>query len=102
MRKWGLPLAPTDLHLTGIITERGYLGAGHWLMFLFEVKTAVEVHAAAASRGDVQIFFARGIGVAENAGNGRGTNLADVLEASRRIFRGLLRLPGGWNKPMDD
>jgi 8-oxo-dGTP diphosphatase len=34
----GLQLAPADLHLTGIISEHGYAGQAHWLMFLFEVK----------------------------------------------------------------
>lgn len=34
----GLSLAPADLHLTGLISEHGYQGNAHWLMFLFEVK----------------------------------------------------------------
>jgi 8-oxo-dGTP diphosphatase len=34
----GVTLTPADLHLTGIVTEHGYLGAAHWLMFLFEVR----------------------------------------------------------------
>ena len=34
----GLKLSPQDLHLTGIVSEHGYLGSAHWLMFLFEVK----------------------------------------------------------------
>lgn len=34
----GLQLAPADLHLTGLISEHGYQGQAHWLMFLFEVK----------------------------------------------------------------
>lgn len=34
----GLNLAPADLHLTGIVSEAGYMGQAHWLMFLFEVK----------------------------------------------------------------
>jgi 8-oxo-dGTP diphosphatase len=33
----GLPLAPADLHLTGLVSEHGYEGREHWLMFLFEV-----------------------------------------------------------------
>jgi 8-oxo-dGTP diphosphatase len=35
----GLVLTPADLHLLGIVSEEGYLGQAHWLMFLFEVKT---------------------------------------------------------------
>ena len=34
----GLVLAPTDLHLTGLVSEHGYQGNAHWLMFLFEVR----------------------------------------------------------------
>ena len=34
----GQILQPTDLHLTGIVAEQGYLGQSHWLMFLFEIK----------------------------------------------------------------
>jgi 8-oxo-dGTP diphosphatase len=33
-----LQIAPKNLHLTGIVSEHGYLGQSHWLMFLFEVK----------------------------------------------------------------
>lgn len=33
----GLQLRPTDLHLTGLVSEHGYEGQSHWLMFLFEV-----------------------------------------------------------------
>jgi 8-oxo-dGTP diphosphatase len=34
----GLALRPADLHLTGLVSERGYEGQAHWLMFLFEVS----------------------------------------------------------------
>lgn len=34
----GLSLAPSDLHLTGLVSEHGYQGQTHWLMFLFEVR----------------------------------------------------------------
>ncbi len=34
----GLNLAPGDLHLTGLISEAGYEGSAHWLMFLFEIR----------------------------------------------------------------
>jgi 8-oxo-dGTP diphosphatase len=33
-----LEIQPADLHLAGIISERGYDGRAHWLMLLFEVK----------------------------------------------------------------
>ncbi|HEY5914389.1 MAG TPA: NUDIX hydrolase [Verrucomicrobiae bacterium] len=34
----GLKLKASDLQLAGIVSEHGYLGQSHWLMFLFEVK----------------------------------------------------------------
>ena len=34
----GLTLSASDLHLTGLVSEHGYQGQSHWLMFLFEVK----------------------------------------------------------------
>ena len=33
----GLEIRPSDLHLLGVVSEEGYLGQAHWLMFLFEV-----------------------------------------------------------------
>jgi 8-oxo-dGTP diphosphatase len=32
-----LVLRPSDLHLAGLVSEHGYQGQAHWLMFLFEV-----------------------------------------------------------------
>jgi len=34
----GLTLEPCDLHFTGLVSEHGYAGQAHWLMFLFEVE----------------------------------------------------------------
>ncbi len=34
----GFALGPADLHLAGIVSEHGYAGTAHWLMFLFEVR----------------------------------------------------------------
>jgi 8-oxo-dGTP diphosphatase len=34
----GLSITPADLHLAGLVSEHGYLGQAHWLMFLFEVR----------------------------------------------------------------
>jgi len=38
MEELGLAIGPAELHLTGIISEHGYQGQSHWLMFLFEVR----------------------------------------------------------------
>ncbi len=34
----GLAIKPSDLHLAGLVSEHGYQGQSHWLMFLFEVE----------------------------------------------------------------
>lgn len=34
----GVEISPSDLHLTGLVSEHGYQAQAHWLMFLFEVK----------------------------------------------------------------
>ena len=34
----GMVLTAGDLHLTGMVSEHGYQGEAHWLMFLFELK----------------------------------------------------------------
>jgi 8-oxo-dGTP diphosphatase len=51
-----LVIAPTDLHLTGIIAERGYLGRSHWLMFLFEVKTRLKATPPPHREGTFKFF----------------------------------------------
>lgn len=33
-----LTVSVSDLHLNGIVSEHGYEGQSHWLMFLFELK----------------------------------------------------------------
>ena len=38
----GLKISPRDLHLAGIVSEHGYEGQAHWLMFLFEVKARLK------------------------------------------------------------
>lgn len=38
----GLRLIPQDLHFTGLVSEHGYLGQAHWLMFLFEIKPRLQ------------------------------------------------------------
>ncbi len=53
-----LKIAPTDLHLTGIVSESGYQEQGHWLMFLFEVKPRMMSLPPPHREGSFQ-FFAR-------------------------------------------
>jgi 8-oxo-dGTP diphosphatase len=54
----GLHLAVTDLHLTGLVSEHGYLGQSHWLMFLFEITPRLKTLPPACAEGRFQ-FFAR-------------------------------------------
>lgn len=52
----GLDLRPADLHLTGLISESNYEQAGHWLMFLFEVKKPVDRLPPAGAEGRFGFF----------------------------------------------
>ncbi len=52
----GLLLCPLDLHLTGIVSEVGYQGQAHWLMFLFEVKPRLKTLPPPMSEGTFQFF----------------------------------------------
>ena len=54
----GLRIEPGDLHLTGLVSERGYDGQAHWLMFLFEVKLRLKECPPPHREGTFQ-FFAR-------------------------------------------
>lgn len=52
----GLKILPSDLHLTGIVSEHGYQGHAHWLMFLFEVKPRLTFVPAPHREGAFQFF----------------------------------------------
>ena len=52
----GLELKPTDLHLTGLVSEHGYLGQSHWLMFLFEMKPRLQSLPPPCDEGRFQFF----------------------------------------------
>jgi len=52
----GLALSPSDLHLTGVVSEHGYQGQSHWLMFLFEVKRRLKSTPPAHREGRFQFF----------------------------------------------
>jgi len=52
----GLEVSPKDLHLAGIISEHGYLGQSHWLMFLFEVKVRLDQVPPDHREGRFQFF----------------------------------------------
>jgi 8-oxo-dGTP diphosphatase len=52
----GLALAPRDLHLTGLISEHGYEGNAHWLMFLFEIQPRLATAPPPHREGRFQFF----------------------------------------------
>jgi 8-oxo-dGTP diphosphatase len=52
----GLSFHPSDLHLTGLVSEYGYQGSAHWLMFLFEIRPKLEVLPLAHREGRFEFF----------------------------------------------
>ena len=51
-----LSIGPADLHLSGIVSEHGYEGQSHWLMFLFEIKPRLKQAPPAHREGRFQFF----------------------------------------------
>ncbi len=52
----GLVTTAADWHLFGMVSERGYEGAGHWLMFLFECKKPVTALPEEIDEGHFRFF----------------------------------------------
>jgi 8-oxo-dGTP diphosphatase len=52
----GLKIVSRDLHLTGIVSEHGYLGQSHWLMFLFEIRPRLDGIPRAHQEGRFAFF----------------------------------------------
>lgn len=52
----GIAIEPSDLHLTGIVSEHGHSGQSHWLMFLFEVKPKLKRLPAQHREGAFAFF----------------------------------------------
>lgn len=52
----GLRVSPAELHLTGLVSEHGYNGQAHWLMFLFEIKQRLSVAPAPHREGRFEFF----------------------------------------------
>jgi 8-oxo-dGTP diphosphatase len=52
----GVELRVSDLHLAGIVSEHGYLGQSHWLMFLFEVTRRIAELPPPHREGRFQFF----------------------------------------------
>ena len=54
----GLTIDFSDLHLLGVVSEMGYEGQAHWLMFLFEIKRRLAELPPPHAEGHFR-FFAR-------------------------------------------
>jgi 8-oxo-dGTP diphosphatase len=52
----GLRISPPDLHLSGLVSEHGYQGQTHWLMFLFEVKMKLNAPPPPHAEGRFEFF----------------------------------------------
>src|SRR5437660_12581613 len=52
----GVELSASDLHLTGLVSEYGYEGQTHWLLFLFEVKRRLKEVQPVHREGRFQFF----------------------------------------------
>ncbi len=52
----GVALLPADLHLAGVVSEHGYQGQSHWLMFLFEVNKKLQALPAPHREGRFGFF----------------------------------------------
>jgi 8-oxo-dGTP diphosphatase len=57
-----LELQPRDLHLTGLVSEHGYQGHAHWLMFLFEVLPRLKDLPEPHKEGRFQFFPRKTLG----------------------------------------
>lgn len=55
----GLTITPGDLHLTGMISEHGYEGQTHWLMFLFEITIKLTALPAPHQEGRFEFVSRR-------------------------------------------
>ncbi|NRA28246.1 MAG: NUDIX domain-containing protein [Opitutales bacterium] len=52
----GMQLSINDIHLFGMVSERGYEGATHWLMFLFHVIPPLEALPKSIDEGTFSWF----------------------------------------------
>ncbi len=58
----GLVVSPSELHLTGLISEHGYEGREHWLMFLFEIERRLAACPPPHEEGRFEFFEPEAIG----------------------------------------
>jgi 8-oxo-dGTP diphosphatase len=51
-----LAVTPSELHLLGIVSEAGYEGQAHWLMFFFEVENRLKAVPPPHAEGRFSFF----------------------------------------------
>ncbi|MGE9295164.1 MAG: NUDIX hydrolase [Puniceicoccales bacterium] len=51
-----LSITTEDLHLFGYVSEKGFEGAGHWLMFLFDCRKTINALPPAIDEGQFRFF----------------------------------------------
>lgn len=56
LEELGLPVEPSAFHLTGIVSEHGYEGHAHWLMFLFELRQRLKALPPPHREGEFRFF----------------------------------------------
>lgn len=56
-----IQVVPSQIHLTGIVSEVGYQGAAHWLMFLFEILPKIPACPPPHREGLFQFFERRSL-----------------------------------------
>ncbi|MDX2226748.1 MAG: NUDIX domain-containing protein [Verrucomicrobiae bacterium] len=52
----GLELSVRDLHLAGLVAEKGYEGKKHWLMFVFEIRPLLQTLPLEHPEGRFEFF----------------------------------------------
>ena len=57
-----LVLKTEDMHLAGIVSEKGFADECHWLMFLYDVRRPVEVTRTTFDEGQLEWHDAASIG----------------------------------------
>jgi 8-oxo-dGTP diphosphatase len=58
----GIKITVSDLHLAGIVSEHGFEGNTHWLMFLFEVRKKLTALPPPHEEGRFQFYHRDQIG----------------------------------------
>ncbi|MDR2862764.1 MAG: NUDIX domain-containing protein [Puniceicoccales bacterium] len=81
----GLSITAADLHLFGMISERGYEGTGHWLMFLFDCHKCLASLPVEIDEGHFGLFDRAGIDSLELPPSDR-TLVWPVYDAHRHSF----------------